>query len=90
MNKIIRLFFCITFLEIFICIAYPAYLFSTQSVELGAILVGFIFFSLILYYGIFCIYLNRIAVNGKDPNVIILTLFNLLPILFYTSVFIWG
>jgi len=44
MNKTARLFLTIGYIEVFFCVAYPIYISLTQNLELGALVLWFIFF----------------------------------------------
>jgi len=89
MNKTARLFLIIGYIEIFFCVAYPIYISLTQNLELGALVIWFIFFVLFLYYAFLCGWVNRIG-NKAEERVGLLIFLNILPILLLFVLFLLG
>ena len=78
--KIVRFFLYLSYLELLL-LAITAILTLKNSMELGAVVFGFIFLLLFIYYGLSCVVLHRYLVNGRTANVFVLLFFNILPIL---------
>lgn len=85
-----QVFIYITYFELSLLGLSAIYIYSTKNMELGAVVIGFIFLTLLIYYSIYCTILDSLLKKGKDAAVFPLVFFNVLPFLFYTYMFVFG
>lgn len=92
MNKAgaLRLILIITCIELLASIVWPAYILSTQNLELGALIIGVIFAILIIYYLVYLIFIIRYSRrNPMGQSISLAVLLNVLPIIFYVIVLLF-
>ncbi|MEO7216069.1 hypothetical protein [Mucilaginibacter sp.] len=92
-TKAYHIILVIGLVELLFCIAFPIYVSFTQNLELGALILWFIFFILMGYYSVFCTALIRIIkkpITESTTSVGTLVFLNVLPILAIVALYAWG
>ncbi len=80
----------ITFIELIASIVLP-FVVINNGMELGAIIIGFVFVTLIIYYAIFIMFLSRYSKRKlEEQNIAVLIFLNLLPLIIYALLFTFG
>lgn len=80
MNRV-KFFLYLTYLELLLLTISAIYIFESKNLELGAVVLGFVFFVLYVYYAIYGATLDRFLKNERSANLFLLIFFNLLPFL---------
>jgi len=78
----LKFFLYLTYVELLLLIITAVYIFNTQNLELGALVLGFVFFVIYVYYAIYAITLTRYLKNERGGNGFLLLVFNILPLFF--------
>jgi multisubunit Na+/H+ antiporter MnhE subunit len=80
--KALNIILIITCIEIVACVVFAWNVLSDPGIELGAIVFGFLFGVIILYYLIYLLVLARYAQKRPaNPNIWLIILLNLLPVI---------
>ena len=90
MNKlrILNIISVISFIELIACVAYPAYVMNTQNLELGALVLGFVFGALIIYYIIFILFISRYSKKEEtEQNIGWVIFLDIAPLIFYAIIY---